>query len=111
MALHQDAGAICRLVEERGICETLKGARPGHVEFEDLVVPEAFYPPGGSPRESWRTLFYANLVASWIDEILDPTRPGEGDFTDGAWVQEVINAVEESFRRRAWVEMEKMGSG
>ena len=29
--------------------------------------------------------------------------PSEGDFVDGARVQEVINAVERSFRERRWV--------
>ena len=29
-----------------------------------------FYPPGGTARESWRTLFYANLINSFIGEIL-----------------------------------------
>jgi len=29
--------------------------------------------------------------------------PTRGDFTDGAWVQEAINAVEMSFRERRWV--------
>jgi predicted dehydrogenase len=102
--LYGSEGAlICRLVEERGVCETLKAARPDAVEFEELAVPGRFYPPGGSPRESWRTLFYANLVTSFLDEILDPARPAEGDFEDAAWVQETINAVEMSFRERRWV--------
>jgi len=102
--LYGSEGAlICRLVEERGICETLRGARPDRVEFDEMAVPVEFYPPGGSPRESWRTLFYANLITSFLDEILDPGRPAEGDFGDGAWVQETINAVEQSFRERRWV--------
>src|SRR6266550_6524762 len=53
---------VCRLVEEFGDCETLKAATPDRVEFRDLEVPARFYPAGGSPHESWRTLFYANLV-------------------------------------------------
>ena len=62
-----------------------------------------FYPPGGSPSESWRTLFYANLVSSFITEILADDDANEGNFDDGAWVQETINAVERSFRERRWV--------
>jgi len=101
--LYGSEGAlICRLVEERGICESLKGARPDHVEFEELQVPQRFYPAGGSPRESWRSLFYANLISSFLDEVLDPARKSEGDFEDAAWVQEAINAVERSFRERQW---------
>ena len=94
---------ICRLVEESGICETLKAATPDQVEFRDVEIPARFYPAGGSPRESWRTLFYANLIASFISEILADNDQNEGDFGDGAWVQEAINAVEQSFRERRWV--------
>jgi predicted dehydrogenase len=98
-----DAALICRLVEEQGICETLKVATPDAVEFRDLPIPERFYPAGGSPRESWRTLFYANLISSFIGEILSDGPENEGGFDDGAWVQETINAVEQSFRERRWV--------
>jgi len=102
--LYGSKGAvICRLVEEAGICETLKTATADRVEFREVEVPAKFYPPGGSPRESWRTLFYANLIASFIGEILAEDDSNEGDFGDGAWVQETINAVEQSFRQRQWV--------
>jgi predicted dehydrogenase len=94
---------ICRLVEEFGVCETLEAATPDEVEFRPLDVPERFYPSGGSARESWRTLFYANLIASFIGEILSGDDSNEGDFGDGARVQEVINAVEQSFREERWI--------
>jgi predicted dehydrogenase len=96
---------ICRLVEEAGICETLKAATPDQVEFRELEIPSRFYPAGGSARESWRTLFYANLIKSFIDEILDGGEANEGDFGDGAWIQEVINAVERSYRERCWTDL------
>ncbi len=98
-----EGALICRLVEEFGICETLKGAKPDGVEFKDIAVPEEYYPAGGSPRESWRTLFYANLIRHYVDEILSDDDRNEGNFADGARVQEVINAVELSFRERRWV--------
>ena len=94
---------ICRLVEENGICESLKAASADQVEFREIEVPERFYPPGGSKRESWRSLFYANLVHSFISEILSDGPENEGNFEDGAHVQELINAVEQSFRERRWV--------
>lgn len=100
-----EGALICRLVEENGICEVLRAATPDAVEFRELTVPEKFYPPGGSPRESWRTLFYANLVTSFISEVLSDDGQNEADFTDGARVQEVINAVERSFRERRWVSL------
>jgi len=96
---------ICRLVEEAGVCETLRAATPDQVEFRELEIPARCYPPGGNRHESWRTLFYANLVSSFIGEILSGGAENEGDFGDGAWVQEVINAVERSFRERRWVSL------
>ena len=67
--------------------------------------PPRFYPTGGTREESWRSLFYANLVASFITEILDGGAANEGNFEDGAWVQETINAVEKSYRERQWVNL------
>ena len=102
--LYGSKGAlICRLVEENGICERLWSATPDQVEFRELAVPAQFYPSGGRPSESWRSLFYANLIASLISEILDDSLGNEGNFDDGAWVQETINAVEQSFRQRQWI--------
>lgn len=94
---------ICRLVEENGICEVLKAATGDQVEFRELDIPTRFYPPGGNREESWRSLFYANLVSSFITEILSDGPENEGNFEDGAHVQELINAVERSFRERRWV--------
>jgi predicted dehydrogenase len=94
---------ICRLVEENGICESLKGATEDQVEFRDIEVPQEFYPPGGTKQESWRSLFYANLVSSFITEIESGAASNEGNFEDGAHVQELINAVELSFRERRWI--------
>ena len=94
---------ICRLVEEIGICEVLKAASANQVEFRELEIPEEFYPPGGSKHESWRSLFYANLIHSFISEILSDDVENAGNFEDGAHVQELINAVERSFRERRWV--------
>jgi len=94
---------ICRLVEENGICEVLKAATGDQVEFRELEIPARFYPPGGNREESWRSLFYANLVSSFIGEILSDGPENEGSFEDGAHVQELINAVELSFRERRWI--------
>ncbi len=94
---------ICRLVEENGICESLKAATADQVEFREIEVPARFFPPGGSARESWRSLFYANLVSSFITEILSDGPENEGNFDDGAHVQELINAVERSCHERRWV--------
>src|SRR4029078_3642221 len=50
---------ICRLVEENGICESLKAASADQVEFREIEVPERFYPPGGSERASSWSMLYA----------------------------------------------------
>ncbi len=100
-----EGAAIARLVEEFGICETFKVARPDDVEFKEVQVPQSYYPAGGSPRESWRTLYYANLVANFASEVLGEIEGNEGNFNDGLWVQEVINAVEISHHERRWVNL------
>ena len=100
-----EGAAIARLVEEDGICETLKLAKPDAVEFREVEVPARYYPPGGSPRESWRTLYYANLTANFAREVLGEIDGNEGSFDDGLWVQEVINAVEISHHERRWVSL------
>ncbi len=96
---------ICRLVEEFGVAETIRVATSDSVEFKPVEIPQRFYPAGGHPRESWRSLFYANLIKDFIDEILDGAGRNQGNFEDGARVQEVINAVERSFHQRRWVDL------
>lgn len=104
--IYGEKGAIiCRLVEEFGVAETIKAARPDAVEFKELEIPKKFYPAGGHPRESWRSLFYANLIKDFIDEIRDGGERNQGNFVDGAWVQEVINAVERSHHEGRWVSL------
>lgn len=104
--IYGERGAIiCRLVEEHGVAETIRLARPDSVEFDQVEIPQQFYPSGGHPRESWRSLFYANLVKDFIDEIRDGGTRNQGNFDDGAWVQEVINAVEVSVHQRRWVDL------
>ena len=104
--LYGEQGAIiCRLVEEFGVAETIKVATPDDVEFRELEIPQHFYPVDGHPRETWYTLFYANLINDFIEEILDGGDRNQGNFEDGAWVQEAINAVELSFHERRWVDL------
>lgn len=104
--LYGSRGAlICRLVEEFGVAETIKAATPDAVEFKELEIPQHFYPPNGHPRESWRSLFYANLIRDFVDEIHAGGARNQGNFEDGAWVQEVINAVERSYHERRWVSL------
>ena len=39
----------------------------------------------------------------FIDELTTDPAKNQGNFDDGAWVQEMINAVELSFRERRWM--------
>ena len=96
---------ICRMVEEFGVAETVRIATPDNLEFKEVEIPQCFYPPGGHPGESWRSLFYANLIRDFVDEILEGGERNQGNFEDGAWVQEVLNAVERSFHEQRWVNL------
>ena len=109
--IYGERGAIiCRLVEEFGVAETIRVATADDVEFRELEIPQRFYPTGGHPRELWRTLFYANLIADFLTEIIDGGEQNQGNFDDGAWVQETINAVETSFHERRWVDLPLEGA-
>jgi len=104
--IYGEQGAIiCRLIEEFGVAETIKVATPDSVEFKELAIPERFYPVGGHARENWYSLFYANLINDFITEILAGDETNQGNFDDGAWVQEAINAVELSFHEKRWVDL------
>ena len=104
--LYGSEGAIiCRLVEEFGVAETIRVATPDEVEFRELEIPDRFYPAGGSPNESWRSLFFANLIKDFIDEIIEGGERNQGSFFDGARVQEAINAVALSHHERRWVDL------
>ena len=100
-----EGAIICRLVEEFGKAETIKVATPDDLTFRKLEIPQRFFPPGGHPWESWRSLFYANLIRDFVDEIFADGDRNQGNFDDGAWVQEVLNAVELSFQEKRWVEL------
>src|SRR5947207_4353159 len=68
--IYGERGAIiCRLVEEHGVAETIRLARPDAVEFDAVEIPQRFYPKDGHPKESWRSLFYAKLIKDFLDEI------------------------------------------
>ena len=95
---------ICRLVEENGICEIAQGGErgPGRVSRDrgaGAVLPAGRAASGNrGARSSTRT-----WSARSSTEILSDGPANEGNFEDGAHVQELINAVERSFRERRWV--------
>ena len=96
---------ICRLVEEFGVPQTLHKATPDAVEFVPVVIPPEYFPPGHIPGEPWPSLFYANLVHNFLEEIVSGGTENQGNFAQSARVQEIINAVDRSYRERAWVDL------
>jgi predicted dehydrogenase len=106
-----EGAIIVRLVDEFGICQTIKTARKDAVEFTERDIPARFFPPGGNSGEPWEYLFYSNLISDFITEIHDDTAITQGDFAQAALVQETINAFESSFRRRAWISFPLDGDG
>ena len=104
--IYGSKGALsCRLVEEFGECETLRGATPDAVEFVPMTIPPEFFPPGARPGEPWPSLFYGNLVHNFMQELVDGGEENQGNFGQSAKVQEVINAVALSHRQRRWVDL------
>ncbi|MDP2959733.1 MAG: Gfo/Idh/MocA family oxidoreductase, partial [Longimicrobiales bacterium] len=87
-------GAIqVRLVEEFGVIQTIKTAKPDAVEFVEREIPERYFPPGYRKGDAWGTAFYGNLVHNFCQEIQDGGETNQGDFAQSARVQEIINAV------------------
>ena len=103
-----EGAIIVRLVEEFGICQTIKTATKDEVEFVEQEIPERYFPAGGTSREPWPFLFYSNLVQNFATEILEGGDASQGDFAQGAIVQRTINAFERSARERRWVAFDEV---
>ncbi len=99
-------GAIqVRLVEEFGVIQTIHTATPDAVEFVQREIPERYFAPGARPDDHWSTAFFGNLVHDFCREILSGDDTNKGNFAQSARVQEIINAVTLSHRRRAWIDL------
>jgi predicted dehydrogenase len=96
--------AVARLIDERGIAETLTFARADAVEFEPVALPASAFPPGTDLHTPWPELYYRNLVRFFVDEILDASEP-ECTFFDGAKSQEIVDAIVLAHRERRWVSL------
>ena len=103
-----EGAIIVRLVEEAGICQTIKTATKDEVEFVEREIPQKYFPAGGTSRDPWPFLFYSNLVRNFADEILSGSAENQGDFAQGAIVQRTINAFERSARERRWVAFDEV---
>jgi predicted dehydrogenase len=106
-----DGAIIVRLVEEFGVIQTIHTARPDAVEFVPVEIPERYFPPGFQESDHWGTAFYGNLVHDFCREILEGGETTQGDFTQSARVQEIINAVTLSHREHRWVSLPLEGNG
>jgi predicted dehydrogenase len=104
-AYGSNGALICRLVDEFGVRQTLHKATPDAVEFVPVEIPARFFPPQHEPGEPWPSLFYANLVHNFMQEIVSNSNENQGNFAQSARVQEIINAVEKSYRERRWVDL------
>jgi len=103
-----EGALIVRLVEEFGICQTIKTATKDAVEFVEQEIPQRYFPEGGASTEPWPFLFYSNLVRNFADEIISGSTENQGDFAQGAIVQRTINAFERSARERRWVAFDEV---
>ena len=101
----QEGAIIVRTVLEFGVPEIIRTATPDKVEFKQIQIPPKFFPHDFKEGEDMNHTWLSNLVANFIDEIEGETRKNEGNFDDGARVQEIINAVELSFEERRWVNL------
>ncbi|MCK5345329.1 MAG: gfo/Idh/MocA family oxidoreductase, partial [Candidatus Heimdallarchaeota archaeon] len=95
---------IGRCVEEFGIGETLKIATPDNIEFRTVDIPDRLYPPEYSKDESWRHLYFGNLVQSFVNDLLVNQEP-ECNFYAGAKSLEVQEAVYLSHLKKKWIQL------
>ena len=106
----RDDAAVFRLDAKRALVATVDFFAPVVDDPRDYGAIAAanalsdVYAMGGRP------LYALNIVGfprgqRWelLTEILAGGAENEGSFEDGAHVQELINAVERSFRERRWV--------
>lgn len=101
-------GLQIRLVEEFGVIQTLKGAKPDAVEYVDMEIPDKFFPPGYQEGQSWDQVFYACLVHNFMEEIVSGGPENQGNFIQSARVQKVINMAATAHYEKRWVSDSEM---
>ena len=106
-----EGAIIVRLVDEFGICQTIKTARKDAVEFVRAGHPAPLLPAGRPLRRAVGVpvLLQPHLGLHFRDRRRQPAC--QGDFAQAALVQETINAFEASYRQRAWVSFPLEGDG
>lgn len=96
-------GLQVRLVEEFGVIQTLKGAKPDAVEYVDMKIPDKFFPPAYEEGQSWDRVFYACLIHNFMEEITSGGTENQGNFIQSARVQKVINMASTAHYEKRWV--------
>ncbi|MGB7337856.1 MAG: Gfo/Idh/MocA family oxidoreductase [Phototrophicaceae bacterium] len=99
---------LCRLgaeLEGQQILRKSTSPNAHEVEYIPVEIPDRFYPPQYKVGEPWPSMFYANLVHNFNQEIINGGDENQGNFAQSAKVQEIINAVEISHRERRWVDL------
>lgn len=96
-------GLQVRLVEEFGVIQTLKGAKPDAVEYVDMEIPRRFFPPAYEKGQSWDQVFYACLIHNFMEEIVSGGSVNQGNFIQSARVQKIINMASTAHYEKRWV--------
>ncbi len=99
---------LCRLgaeLEGQQILKKSTSPNAHEVAYVPVDIPDRFFPPGYTPGEPWASMFYANLIHNFNEEIINDGDENQGNFAQSARVQEIINAVELSHRERRWVDL------
>jgi predicted dehydrogenase len=101
-------GLQVRLVEEFGVIQTLKGAKPDAVEYVNMEIPDKFFPPAYEEGQSWDRVFYACLIQNFMEEIVSGGNVNQGNFIQSARVQKVINMASTAHYEKRWVSKSEM---
>ena len=85
--------------------DILTHADAAAVKFRKLEIPAKYWNPGHQEDDEWDTAFYGCLIQNFLEEIVSGGEKNEGNFSQSARVQELINAAELSHREERWVHL------
>lgn len=85
--------------------DILTHADAAAVKYRKLDIPEKYWNPGHQEDDEWDTAFYGCLIQNFLEEIVSGGEKNEGNFSQSARVQELINAAELSHREERWVHL------
>ena len=103
-----EGALIVRLVEEFGICQTIKTATKDAVEFVEREIPQRTSRRAGPAPSRGRSCSTPTWCATSPTRSSAAATENQGDFAQGAIVQRTINAFERSARERRWVAFDEV---